>query len=62
MMVGAVLGLFAAGWVMAYTRQVFPGLALLFAVIGAIAVGLEGPAVLRHIEKDGKDHGTADRH
>jgi hypothetical protein len=62
MIVGAILGLLAAGWVMTHTKQTFPGLALLFAVIGAVAVGLDGPAFLRRLEKDGKNDGTTDRH
>ncbi len=60
--VGAGLGLLAAAWVMATTGQVYPHLTWLFAALGAIACGKEGPAVLRHLQKDGKDHGPTIRH
>lgn len=59
--VGGALGLIAAGWVMATTRQSFPGLAGLLALIGAAVCGREGPAILRHLQKDGKDHGPTPR-
>ena len=53
--VGAALGLVLGGVLMARTGGTIPYLPLVFAAIGAAALGQEGPTWLRKITKDGKD-------
>lgn len=59
---GAALGSFMGAWVIARSGSSYPGLPLLFALIGAIAAGRVGPAVLRQIERDGKNGHASRRH
>lgn len=59
---GAAFGFFAASFVTAKLGCSFPGLPLLWALVGAIAAGRVGPAVLRQVERDGKNGQSSRRH
>lgn len=59
---GAAFGFFGGTFVMAKAGCSYPGLPLLWALVGAIAAGRVGPAVLRHIERDGKNGRVSRRH
>lgn len=59
---GAAFGFFAGAFVMAKAGCSFAGLPLLWALVGAIAAGRVGPAVLRQIQKDGKNEQSPRRH
>ena len=52
---GAVFGYFWASFIMSKVGYSVPGLPLLAALIASIAAGRAGPAILRQIEKDGKN-------
>jgi len=52
---GAVFGFFWASFVMSKLGCLVPGLPLMSALIVSIAASRAGPALLRKIEKDGKD-------
>lgn len=61
-MAGAAFGFLAGLFVIAKAGCSFPGLPLLWALVGAIAAARVGPAVLRHIERDGKNGHASRRH
>ena len=52
---GAVFGFFWASFVMSKIECSVPGLPLMSALIVSIAAGRAGPALLRKIERDGKN-------
>jgi hypothetical protein len=59
---GAAFGFFLGTWVINTCGSPFPGLPLLWALVGAIAAGRVGPKVLRDIERDGKNDQSSRRH
>ena len=59
---GAAFGFLMGAWAMARSGHSYPGLPLLWALVGAIAAGRVGPAVLRRIERDGKNGHSSRRH
>jgi hypothetical protein len=59
---GAAFGFFLGSWVVGSLGCSVPALPLLWAIVGAIAVGRLGPAWLRNIERDGRNGRSSRRH